>query len=355
METSEIMTRQTTTLVTGAVALAAATPLAAQWTSGRPDGHAPIGVMADHMHEKGELMLSYRYMYMYMEGSRAGTTAVSDDEIIRAGGPYGYVATPYKMSMQMHMLGAMYAINDRVTLVGMIPYVDKAMDHLTSVTVFPTSSNGIGDVTVSGMIRLAGWSSQSLHGQVGLSLPTGSINERDVTPPSAPSTTQLPYPMQVGSGSWDVITALTYLGQRPTWSWGAQANGLWRTGTNDNGYRLGHTVGATAWTAVRFNDYVSASLRVLGERVGHITGADSTLTNPMGIPAAQFVPTANPNLRAGTTGSVGLGVNFFVPRGPMASFRVAAEAMLPLYQKLDGPQLERDWTLTVGLQYTAIH
>jgi len=345
----------TTFLAGGALALASGPSLTAQWTSGRPDGHAPIGVMADHMHEKGELMLSYRYMYMYMEGSRDGTTAIADDEIIRGGGPYGYVATPYKMSMQMHMLGAMYAINDRVTLMGMVPYLDNSMDHLTNVTVFPTSSSGIGDIKLSGMIRLAGWDTQSLHAQVGLSFPTGSINQRDVTPPSTPNTTQLPYPMQFGSGTWDAITALTYLGQLPTWSWGAQASGLWRTGTNDNGYRLGHRFGATAWSAVRFNDYLSGSLRILGERVGNITGADSTLANPMGVPASQFVPTADPNLRAGTTGSVGLGVNFFVPRGSLASFRLAAEAMLPVYQNLDGPQLESDWTLTFGLQYTAIH
>ncbi len=39
----------------------------------RADGHAPIGVMGDHMHHKGEWMLSYRYMHMDMEGNRIGT------------------------------------------------------------------------------------------------------------------------------------------------------------------------------------------------------------------------------------------------------------------------------------------
>ncbi|MEL7333685.1 MAG: hypothetical protein AAFN12_15670 [Cyanobacteria bacterium J06560_2] len=33
------------------------------WSPSRPDSHAPIGVMGDHTHEKGEFMLSYRYMY----------------------------------------------------------------------------------------------------------------------------------------------------------------------------------------------------------------------------------------------------------------------------------------------------
>jgi len=38
------------------------------WTAARPDGHAPISVMGDHMHKMGEWMVSYRYMSMEMEG-----------------------------------------------------------------------------------------------------------------------------------------------------------------------------------------------------------------------------------------------------------------------------------------------
>ncbi len=48
----------------------AATRAAAQpWTAARPDGHAPLGVMADHTHEAGEWMLSFRDMHMRMDGS----------------------------------------------------------------------------------------------------------------------------------------------------------------------------------------------------------------------------------------------------------------------------------------------
>lgn len=34
----------------------------------RADGHAPIGVMGDHLHKTGEVMLSYRFMHMDMGG-----------------------------------------------------------------------------------------------------------------------------------------------------------------------------------------------------------------------------------------------------------------------------------------------
>ena len=42
----------------------------------RPDSHAPIGVMGDHLMREGEIMVSYRYMHMDMEGNRTGTERV---------------------------------------------------------------------------------------------------------------------------------------------------------------------------------------------------------------------------------------------------------------------------------------
>ena len=42
-----------------------------------PAEHGPIGVMQDHMHEKGEWMVSYRYMHMEMGGNKVGTAGIS--------------------------------------------------------------------------------------------------------------------------------------------------------------------------------------------------------------------------------------------------------------------------------------
>ncbi len=77
-------------------------------------------------------------------------------------------------------------------------------------------------------------------------------------------------------------------------------------------------------------------------RWGTIHGADPALNPAM-------VPTANPSLRGGTRASVGLGLNLS-GSGSLRGHRLAIEALLPIYQNLDGPQLESDWTLTVGGQ-----
>ena len=133
--------------------------------------HAPIGVMGDHMHKKGEFMVSYKYMRMRMEGSRIGSDAVTPDEIVTTvpnrffGAPMQpptLRVVPLEMDMSMHMLGAMYAPTDWLTLMAMGMLVGNDMDHVTyqggmGTTVlgeFSTESFGIGDTKLAGLVRL---------------------------------------------------------------------------------------------------------------------------------------------------------------------------------------------------------
>ena len=136
-----------------------------------PAGHAPIGVMSDHMHKQGEWMFSYRYMYMDMEGNRVGDNEISPTEIAttipnRFFGlpmqPPTLRVVPTKMTMEMHMFGAMYAPTDWLTLMAMLNYTAKEMDHITFMGPagamvrggFTTETSGIGDTKLSSMIRL---------------------------------------------------------------------------------------------------------------------------------------------------------------------------------------------------------
>ena len=90
--------------------------------------HAPIGVMADHRHKKGEWMTSYRFMHMDMSGNRDGTDSLSPEEIVTTVAnpfanppmmPSTLRVVPTDMPMQMHMVGGMYCLSDRITLMAM--------------------------------------------------------------------------------------------------------------------------------------------------------------------------------------------------------------------------------------------
>ncbi len=307
------------------------------WSPARPDSHAPIGVMGDHTHGKGEFMLSYRYMYMDMDGNRSGTDSLSTADVLQA-----FPVSPVRMKMEMHMLGAMYAPTDDLTLMAMLPYITKDMDHVTRMgRAFTTNSEGIGDVRLGGLYTLLDRDRQRVHVNLGFSLPTGSIEERDTTP-MGPNQI-LPYPMQIGSGTFDLHPGVTYLGQAGRWSWGSQATGTLRLGENSNGYRQSNQLALTGWGARSWSDWFSTSLRLDGRTWGNYGGADDRL-NP------NMIPTANPDLRAGTQLDLGLGLNFYAPEGALQGSRFALEFNLPVYRSLSGPQLETDFSATAGLQ-----
>jgi hypothetical protein len=323
-------------------------PAAAQWTSSRVDGHAPIGVMADHRHEAGEMMLSLRYMPMEMAGSRIGTTAVDDAEIVASSGQ-NFLVTPTSMRMTMIMAGVMYAPTDRLTLMAMVPYLDNSMAHITRAGgAFTAESKGIGDVSVAGLLGLVAEGNHAAHLTLGLSLPTGSIDETGVNPMSNGMAVQMPYPMQLGSGTIDLRPGITWLGQAPSWSWGAQASATVRTGENDRGWRFGHRADATLWLGAPLARDLSVSVRGAYGAWGDVKGSDTAgSVNPT------VVPTARPDLRGGSRIDAGVGVNWYVHR--RSGLRLAAEYLRPVYQDLHGPQLESDWTLVVGLQVVPLH
>ncbi len=305
----------------------------------RPDSHAPIGVMLDHLMREGEFMVSYRYMHMDMDGNRSGTDRVAVPLP-------GYMVSPTSMAMGMHMLGGMYASSDKLTLAVMLPFTSISMDHVRNMDslAFTTESSGVGDIKLAAMYGLYARPGRDLIFNFAISAPTGSIDERDDIPTMPPSNAHLPYPMQLGSGTWDIIPGLTYVHLYDSWSWGAQGLFTLRTGTNDNGYTLGNKLDLTAWIARKVTPSTSLSFRLNALDWGNIDGADSKLL-PM-----PTVPTKDPDLRAGTRIDALLGINF-VPAG-LNSLRLAAEAGAPVYQDLNGPQLETDLVFTLGAQYT---
>ncbi len=315
------------------------------WDAHRPDSHAPIGIMGDHTHEAGEWMLSYRYGYMNMEDNYVGSDRISDQTVISPSGG-GFLVTPTKMSTEMHMTGVMFAPTDFVTLMLMAPYVVKEMDHLRRDGVrFTTGSEDWGDLRLVTLWKVYDDNRQRVHLNLGVSFPTGSTTESDFVP--GLGRTRLPYPMQTGSGTWDLVLGATYLGQSAgRISWGAQALGLVRTGTNDEGYTLGDRITGSVWGAYMLNDSLSLSSRFAIHSWGNIDGRDRGLATP-----AAAVPTADPNLRGGTRLDWAGGFNYYLRKGFLKGGRLAFEAGLPLWQDLDGPQLGNEWFLTAGLQY----
>ena len=141
------------------------------------DSMAVTGI--HHTHERGEWMVGYSFMHMDMHGNRDGTGNLNPGDVIAQ----GYMVSPTNMDMDMHMFHAMYGITDELTAMLMLPYISKSMDHLRMDGLrFTTNSRGLGDVSMTGLYELVQVGPHRLIGVLGVSFPTGSINERDSLP-----------------------------------------------------------------------------------------------------------------------------------------------------------------------------
>lgn len=319
--------------------------------------HAPIGVMGDHRHNEGEWMVSYRFMHMDMNGIQIGTDEVDPDTVVTtipnrfAGQPMQPPTlriAPTSMRMDMHMAGVMYGLTDRVTLMAMANYVTKEMDHITyqggigtnRLGTFRTSPGGFGDTKFAALIGLT----DDIHINAGISIPTGSTTQTDdiLTPLGGNPTIRLPYPMQLGSGTWDLEPGITWRGQNEKLGWGAQVKGTIRLGDNEQGYAYGDRAMATAWLGYSIHQGMAISGRLQAETVGRIDGIDAAIVGP--------VQTANPDFHGGESLTGYFGVNLVATHGPLATWRLGVEAGVPIVQDLNGPQMPNDWSLTLGVQ-----
>ena len=318
----------------------------------RPDVHAPIGVMGDHTHKKGELMFSYRYMAMDMDGMLNGSDDISTANVLNEG---GFMVTPTEMTMQMHMLGAMYAPSDRVTLMFMTSYKANNMDLVvipTSVN-FSTKATGIGDSKIGALISLVDKNNHKVHANVGLSIPTGSIDNRDDIP--VLNDALLAYPMQTGTGTWDPSMGLTYTSHKGLFGWGAQTMFTFPVGNNDENYSLGEKAEATAWASILAADFVSFSTRLKYTRTGSIQGAADDLTTPFVAPngnniiLANLMPVFNTENSGRSQLDLSFGSNLLIK--PVSGLRVGLEVGLPVYQDVNGIQMKNKVMGTIGVQY----
>ncbi len=316
------------------------------WDASRPDSHAPIGVMGDHTHEAGEWMLGYQFMYMSMDGHRAGTDELSTHDVFDRG--YGAAATEMEMYMSMFML--MYAPTDWLTLMGMVNYVEKdmqmesnphAMAHGHGGHMGGThshSSSGLGDTSLGALIKVYDANCQRVHLNLSLVFPTAEVDEKQ-------DGVYLPYGMQLGSGTWDLKPGITYLGQAGNVSWGAQALATFRLESeNDAGFAYGNAADVSTWLAYRLTDWASLSGRAAyhyeEDIVGHYNGPHNH--------------TAPPHFQQNYGGhflDLGIGLNVKIPEGPLKGHRLGVEALFPVYQDANGVGMNREFMLVAGWQY----
>ena len=294
-----------------------------------------------------------------MEGNRKGSKEISEEEILAPKGEFA--VTPLDMKTEKHVLSAMYGLADRLTIAFMLPYLTKTMEHQITQDLankvghekFETSVSGFGDAQLSFVNTLIPHGQKhSLVASVGFRLPTGSIKKEDYVPVPLPEEKRrLPYPMQLGSGSYAFAPSLTYQSYFSFFSFGFQLAGVYTMNRNSKGYRLGDQQEASPWLAFLVSKNFSLSWRVKWQKWKNIKGKDKRIATHTPNGMLRSVPTAQPDLRGGERTLNLLGINFEA-KNQKNSQRISLEYGTPSSQKLEGPQLGQKSIFVLSLQST---
>ena len=328
----------TTLVVLGVVQLQAQEHV---WTIDRPDGVAPIGVFGDRTLASGALELTAIYSSSDHLGIRFGTEVVSIDQTLDL-----FDVAPLSLATELLEVRLGLGLTDRLTLAGRIGIVSKERQQVTTDQFFIIEVSDVSDTEVHLLWEVTNpGGAVRAHLQGGLSLPTGSIEESaDV---SGIRTGVLPYDMQTGAGVVGALPGATAAVQNEVGTVGGQIMGRIYFGENDRGWRPGNAVEFNGWASYKVSDYVSVTARVNAIGWDAIDGFDAEL-NPFRDPGELG------SSYAGERVNLPVGLNIYIPTGPLAGHRLSFEWVANVHEDLDGPWLAADdgfnisWQVVLG-------
>jgi hypothetical protein len=295
--------------------------------------------------------LGYRYIHASFSGHRRGTDSLSDGQVLGAP-PDGVVfpILPTNIRQEAHTLEVGYRASDRLAVTVLMPYIFQSTEHISLVggfSNFTIDSDGIGDVSVTPSWRVWDRGNHSVVLSGGLSLPFGSINETGDTPGPG-LVNALPYTMQIGSGTADLLPSIAYQCSREQLSASVQALATVRLGRNYRGYTLGNRYVLASRLSYRIRPWFEPVFGVRAQVWDRINGSDPNL--PGGPPYPATV--ADPTRYGGEKINLSVGTRFNVTRGRLTGSSLELHGALPVYQRLNGPQPEEQWQLSAGWKWS---
>lgn len=215
------------------------------------------------------------------------------------------------------------------TIYASLPLLDFEREGSTSTpSTFSQSGSGVGDLVV-GLTKV--WR-EDYHWSVALSLPTGSVDETD-------GGELLPYAMQPGTGTFDLLPGVAWGGGDEALSWGLSIRGRLRIGDNDEGWAHSNSHVADFWVARELDQDLVARLGLRNSAWGDVHGT-----------AAGLQPTTDPlendDRQGGTRNDAVFGLEY-----ALDDTTLALEAVLPLSEWLDGPAPKREAHIGFSIRY----
>ena len=304
------------------------------WDFSRPDAHAPSGVLADHVHSRGGIMLGYRYHSSKGEGSYNGNQIFNREEITKF-----YNRHVTQQMLNKHSIEFMYGLSNNVTLFTNLTFHNKEYSFIDKKDQFYNiSSSGIGDIDLQFLYKIFSNSKVKIHSNTGFILPAGNINKKY-------ENEKLPYSMQLGNGHLSAVVGFTSFFQFKKFSAGIQPIYNLSLGDNSQGYNFGNKVSLNYWGAVNLNKPFSFSFRQNYINQSSIDGQDEDLIYNVMI-------LNNSNNSGYILINSALGINLSLKKGLLRNSRISFEYLFPTYMSYEGLQIGNFNGFILNLQYS---
>ncbi len=331
---------------------------------GKCGGNMPMNIMGAGVPETKEFRLKVSPITMSMDGLGDGGDSISADSLlgmpVMMGQPTGkFMAVPTAMDMQMLNVTAGYSFTDDLFGAVMLMYKDNSMDMkfnsmmrgMTGRSGFSMHSSGVADTMLMGKYRLFSDDPLVPTRQTslifGLSLPTGSIDAKNSNHPLAiRQGEQLPYSMQLGSGTYDPTLGIVYSASKSPYWWGVNAVYTARLHDNDRNYRLGNEFRFDLYSMYQPRHDFVAQVQLNGSYWKKIRGEmDEAVSGASGrvIQNDSRSPYMTPMWNTDNYGGRKLLTTLGLQWQPAPLHILEFDVGVPLYQHLNGPQLEEKY------------
>jgi len=320
----------------------------------------PLGVFGDTLPGPGNLVLTLSPQFVHLAHELIGTQGLSPQQIVATTPWYWGPAVPLRVvpirrfdELQSLTLG--YGVTKDFSIVLSTGLFEKHTDLMTfygAAGVIPRGmanpgTESLQDTQLAGIWRLYQDPIHRIQLNLGMSFPTGS--DHNLATPLQTNGTWATgrgfYGMQTGTGTFDVLPGILYGGYLGPWSWGLSYRARLPLGVNSEGYYWGNYQEANGWLGYSWIPGLTTTVRVNGNIQDHIAGADPWIVAK--------IQAADPNFYGGKRIELFGGASLDGKLLGVPGLTLLAEAGIPVYQNLNGPQIAKNWQATMGLRWKA--
>jgi len=319
-------------------------------------GNMPMNIPGAGVPETKEFRFKISPMLMRMDGLLDGTNSIDGDSLLGMSNMGKSMAVPTDMNMTMLNFSAGYSFTD--DFFGGIMFMKKKnemdmkfssmMQTMTGKTGFTMESEGMGDTMIMTKYRLftdnplVPTKQASLF--LGLSIPTGSIEQKNGNHPlTMRQTEQLPYSMQLGSGTYDPTVGIVMQKSASPYWYGANFMYTGRLNKNSRDYALGNELTYDLYFMKQLSYNFLAHVQLNGKQWGKIQGEmDEAVTGASGRSTKNNGSSTymTPLWDTSNYGGHKVFATFGLQWQPKPLHIIEFNVGIPIYQNLNGPQLK---------------